>query len=273
MKGSEDIMELWNHMNYTSDISYLNNVFIYEMDIAKANINVLRTKNIIDQATYDYLFNSERMVRQVFVGKLQKDKHVSDALKTGILEAKKILFEANDIKDYEVLSIKNDAIFLINRIPKIRDFGLIHFVPKNKYTGFYKVRNFEFYYFYNKIDKEEYLHVKGLSDKVIELHKDHFYQFLKDLFYTIQCNGIDITIRMLKDFYMQYINLQLPVEYYRRFDVSNDYHLKVKTSIGTGFSLDNITEDAKPLLDISSNLNILLELQKILVNMYFVKYK
>ena len=266
-------MELWNNINYTSDISYLNNVFIYEMDLSKANINVLRTKNIIDQKTYEYLYNSERMVRQVYVGKLCKDKRVSDALKEGILEAKKLLFEANDIKDYEVLSIKNDAVFLLNKIPKIRDFGLLHFVPKNKYTGFYKVRNFEFYYYYSNFDKEEYLHVKGISDSVIEYHKDYFYQFLKDLFYTIQCNGVEIAIRMMKDFYIQYINLQLPVEYYRRFDTQNDYHFKIKTSIGTGFAINNITEEMKPLIDISYNLNILLELQKILVNMYFIKYK
>ena len=32
---------LYNEINYTSDISYLNNVFIYEYDISKANINVL----------------------------------------------------------------------------------------------------------------------------------------------------------------------------------------------------------------------------------------
>lgn len=267
-------MELWNQINYTSEISYLNNVFIYELDISKANINVLKTKNIIDDKTYDYLYNAERMVRQVFVGKLQKDKRVSDALKQGIIEAKKLLFEANDIKDYEVLTIKNDAVFLINRIPAIRDFGLIHFVPKNKYTGFYKVRNFEFFYYYSNLDKEEYLHIKGLSDAVIESHKDYFYQFLKDLFYTIQCNGIEIAIRLLKDFYMQYINLSLPIEYYRRFDTQNDYHFKIKTAIGTGFSInDNPNESMKPLLDITANLNLLIELQKILTNMYFVKYR
>ena len=55
------------------------------------------------------------MTRQVYVGKLQRDKAIVDILKAGIIEAKKILFEANDIKDYEVLSIKNDAVFIINR--------------------------------------------------------------------------------------------------------------------------------------------------------------
>ena len=30
--------DLWAKINYTSDISYINNVFIYELDISKANI-------------------------------------------------------------------------------------------------------------------------------------------------------------------------------------------------------------------------------------------
>ena len=266
-------MELWKNMNYTSGISYLNNVFIYELDISKANINVLRMKNMIDQETYDYLYNAERMVRQVYVGKLQKDKAFSDALKAGILEAKKLLFEANDIKDYEVLSIKNDAVFLINRIPAVRDFDLIHFVPKNKYTGFYKVRNFEFYYYYSNLDKEEYLHVKGLSDEVLKSHDKFMYQFFKDLFYTIQCNGVEIALRLLKGFYLQYINLRLPIEYYKRFDIQNDFHFKVNTNMGTGFAVDYTDEEKfKPMLDISANLNLLIEMQKILTNMYFAKY-
>ena len=83
------------------------------------------------------MYNSERQVRQVYVGKLQKDKAVSDALKEGIREARKNLFEANNIQDYEVLSIKNDAIFLIDRIPEVRDFGLIHFISSLQDVFFY----------------------------------------------------------------------------------------------------------------------------------------
>lgn len=265
-------MNLWERVNYTSDISYLNNVFIYEMDIQKANINILFSKGLIDDSTYQYLYNAERMVRQVFIGKLQKDRKYVVALQEGIVEAKHKLFEANNIQDYEVLSIKNDAVYTINRIPEIRDFGLIHFIPKNRYTGFYRINNLELYYFYNNITKEELLDIKGIN-KSLDLHKDYFYQFLKDLFYTVQCNGVEIAIRLLKDFYMQYISLQLPIEYYRRFDTNGDFHFKTKTLIGTGFGIDKATDSMKPMLDISNNLNILLSLQKILNNMYFNKYR
>ena len=266
-------MDLWKNTNYTSEISYLNNVFIYELDIQKANINILFSKGMIDQSIYEFLYNSERMVRQVYIGKLQRNAVVSNVLKQGIIEAKKNLFEANDIKDYEVLSIKNDAVFIIGRIPSITEFGIIKFIPKNMYTGFYKVLNYEFYYFYNSISKEEYLHVKGISDANIKLHENYFYQFLKDLFYTIQCNGVEIALRLIKTFYFQYINLELPVGYYRKFDSMSNYQFRVRTEIGTGFTIDEAGEDQKSLLDINDNLRILIELQKILTNMYFNKYR
>ena len=266
-------MELWNKINYTSDISYLTNTFIYEVDIQKANINVLYSKKIIDRSTYEFLLNSERMVRQVYVGKLQKDTNVTKALKQGILEAKKLLFESNKIQDYEVLSIKNDAVFVIGRIPKIREFGLIKFIPKSKYTGFYRILNYEFYYLYDSVTKEETLDVKGIGDKALEKHKDYFYQFLKDLFYTIQCNGIEVALRLMKEYYMQYISLSLPVGHYRKFDPISDYHFKIHTTINTGFSIDDALDNQKESLDISMNLKILIELQKILNNIYFNKYK
>ena len=264
-------MELYENINYTSEISYLTNTFIYELDIQKANINVLYSKKVISKDIYDFLKNSERMVRQVYVGKLQKNPDVVNALKQGIIEAKKMLFEANQIQDYEVLSIKNDAVFIIGRLPQIRQFGLINFIPKNVYTGFYKVLNYEFYYYYNKLNKEEVLHVKGIG-KSIEKHIGYFYDFLKDLFYTIQCDGIEIALRLLKDYYLQYITLQLPIGHYRRFNPISDYHFKIITDAGNGFSMDNASDDQKPLLDISNNLKMLLELNKILNNIYFNKY-
>ena len=50
------------------------------------------------------------MVRQTFVGKLQRDNQsIVRILKDGIIEAKKMFFEANYIDDKDVLSIKNDA--------------------------------------------------------------------------------------------------------------------------------------------------------------------
>ena len=97
-------------------------------------------------------------------------------------------------------------------------------------------------------------------------------QFFKDLFYTIQCNGVEVAMRLLKDFYLQYISYSLPIGYYRRFGMNNDYHFKIQTGSGAGYCIDNATEEMKPMIDISHNLNLILDLQRILVDMYFIKH-
>ena len=117
---------LYEYKNYTADIQYLTNTFVREYDISKANINVLYSNKVIDKNTYEYLYSAERMTRQIFVGKLQQgNPEVTDILQNGIIEAKKQLFESNYIKDYEVLSIKNDAVFIIPSQLTYTDFGLL----------------------------------------------------------------------------------------------------------------------------------------------------
>lgn len=263
---------LWDKTTYTADISYLTNVFIYEYDISKANINILYTKNIIDKQTYEFLYEAQRMVRQVYVGKLCKDTAISNALKAGIIEAKKMFFEANSINDRDVLSIKNDAIFLINKIPKITEFGLIKFVKKNVYTSFFRLNNMEYYYYYSNITKEEYIDIKGISDESLLLHEKYFLQLIKDIFYSIQINGPEISLRMLKDAYNDYIRLNLPVDYYRCFNSESMFHFNFQSSIGTGYKIENASEDQKPIIDISHNLSIIIELQRILISQYFNKH-
>lgn len=264
--------KIYDNINYSSDISYLTNTFIYEYDISKANINILYMKGVIDKTTYDHLYNSPRMMRQKYIGMLQKDKEVVKILKDGIIEAKKMLFEANNIQDYEVLSVKNDAVFIINRKLKVTEFGLINFVCKNVYTSYYKIGYLELYYYFNNVNNNEYLHVKGISDEKIELHNEYMMSFIKDVFYSVQINGVEIAIRMLKDFYMQYITLALPIGYYRQFNPSSTFHFKFISKMGTGFELDNATEEMKQDIDITYNISILLNLQKILASMYFTKH-
>ena len=264
---------LYNKVNYTTEISYLNNVFIYEYDISKANINVLFTKGVIDETTYNELFNSERMVRQVYVGKLCKDIKINNILKEGIIEAKKMLFEANNIQDNEVLSIKNDAVFIINRQLKITSFGLINFKMKNVYTSFYKLNNLEIYYYYNNVTQAEHIDIKGISDNKVARHENHFLQVIKDILYSIQINGPELTIKMIKDIYNEYITLNMPIGCYRSFDMNSEYHFKFISNTGVGYSTQFADESQKSMIDITTNLSIIMELQRIVISMFFTKNK
>lgn len=261
---------LWERVNYIADISYLTNVFVTEYDISKANINVLYTYGAISKEIYDWLYDAKKIVREKYIGMLQReDRKYTDTLKKGIIEAKRQFFQANQIQDREVLSIKNDAVFLINRTPDITKFGLIEFKKKSTYSSFYKIQNLEMYYFYNPITKEEFIEVKGISDKNLELHKNGFLQILMDVFCTIQTDGVLAAIEMVKNIHRMYVNLEFPVEVYRSFNARSMYHYKMRSNMGTGFMTDNPSESYKHMLDISANLSVLIELNKILYTMYF----
>lgn len=263
---------LANRVNYTADISYLNNVFIYEYDISKANINVLYSKGLIDKDTYDYLYNAERMTRQVYVGKLIKeDKDLYKQLAAGIIEAKQMFFKANGIEDRDVLSIKNDAVFLIGKQAQVTEFGLIKFVQKHVYTSFYKLSGLEIYYFYNNITKQEYIDVKGIGEAKLKLHEPYFLDILKDIFFGIQVHGPLVTMRILKECYNDYITLKLPIECYREFNVTSAFKLNIHSPSGAGYTMMAISKEHIPMLDIMYNLSILMQLQRILMIMAFSK--
>ena len=264
--------ELWSNINYLANISYINNAFIYELDISKANINVLKSKGILDDNTYNFLYKLEHDMRYRYIGKMiQKNPSIQKILTDGIIEAKQWLFSSNNIQDREVLSIKNDAVFIIGREPKYKEFNnLVRFITKGVFTGFYRVgKLLEFYYFYNKSNKQEQITIKGIDDnKWLSSHNDYMINLFKDIFYTLQCNSIEEAINKLKIFYFNYINLELPIGFYREFDSNSNFKFK-----DFPYVINNITDEYKPYLDITCNINLIIELQKILFNIYFNKHK
>ena len=111
---------LWKSKNYLMPVPYLIAHHIYEYDIQKANISVLRELNLIDEDYYQRLYKLPRMQRQVEIGYLIKyTDGLSDKLSEGIASFRKSFFEANNIEDEDILSIKNDAIFVIDKTPNV----------------------------------------------------------------------------------------------------------------------------------------------------------
>lgn len=259
---------LYEKTSYTVPINYISG-YIREFDIKKANISVLYKAGVIDQATYIRLYNADRMTRQVEIGLMQKNNsNITTILKNGIIEAKRNFFQANNIDNNCVLSIKNDAVFLLNAIPTVTVFDGIEFVHKNTYTAFYKLANKEYYYLFDPIKQIEKLDIKGMNDNVLSLHQNYFLEFLLTIFNSAQTEPIEDTIDLLKGFHSSYINRELDIGYYRRFDGESRYEF-LPMSRYCSFKAMDIPEEYKPLLDISYNLNILTQLVKIYSGIYF----
>lgn len=260
---------MYNQSLYTAPLDYLISSYIREFDISKANINILLYKKLITQEQYNFYFHLDRMNRQIQLGLLQRDnKEIRDGLSSGFKETMEMFFKANDIQDHEVLAIKKDAIYLINKIPTVTKFSNIDFICKNVYTSFYKIKKIEFYYFSNNSTGEEYLHIKGISDTVLPLHERYFLEFLLVVFNSAQSDPIEETINIIQAFNSKYINLELDIGYYRNFNNESMYILRPVSS-GFGFKAEHFPENKKRYVDISYNANIIRELYKVYSNIHF----
>lgn len=255
-------MSILNSKNYTMNTPFIISGFIREYDIKQSNINIFYKYGVINEEQYEYYQKADRFTRQRDMGLMQRDPKISKILQEGVLEAKRMFFEANDICEEDILSIKNDAVFVINKIPSVTKFDNIEFVNKNIYTSYYKLGALELYYFYDPINNVENIDVKGIDDKVLKLHEDYFLEFLKVVFSSVQTEGIKDTLDIIITFYKQYINKELDIGYYRNFDSESVYSIRTDISNYSIYKAYFLEEHNKYDLDISCNLQYIIQLYK-----------
>ena len=268
-----------NHMNYLLDIDYLINNSIYEYDLSQANIHALLYTGRIGLDEFEWLSVLPKEQREIYIGlSIRNDKTIYKSIQKGIMDAKKMFCVQNSINIDNILSIKNDAIFVIGMLPKITEFGICGskkfiFKQKNYYSSYYKLvtpnkSKFECYYNYNPVEDYDCIDIKGISDEALKQHEDYFLDFLKSLFYAIQCFGPrEVVLDMIKTFYNQYINLELDIGFYREFNYLSRF--KIKFNGYVDYYAETLSNKDKNILDISFNLQLIVYLQKIVSSMFF----
>ena len=263
------VSKLYEKVNYTMNVDNLISHYIREYDIVKANINILYREGLLSKERYDYFYNLPKMEREVAIGILQRNENYSRALKNGIIRAKKEFFEANNIQDWQVLAIKNDAIYLIDIPALITKIDNIEFKLKNIYTSFYHIDKYECYYYKDPMGSNEILDVKGISDSNLELHKNYFLEFLKTVFDMAQKEPVENILEFLKAFNENYMALNLDVEFYREFNAESLYALKQTLSDYNSYKSRCVDKSMKKHLDISYNTYIIRKLYQIYSSIYF----
>lgn len=263
-------MKLYEQTNYLLDVDYLLSTYIREYDISKANINILYKYGVINKQQYDQYYLMNREARQISIGLLLRDKpEVNDILRKGIQEAKRCFFEANNIQEQDILSIKNDAVFVINKIPTVTKFDNIEFSMKNIYTSYYRLMGIELYYFFDIVSGEEKLDVKGINDENLKLHKKYFIEFLEVCFNSAQSYPIEDVIDVVTTFYSKYINLELECGYYREFNAFSMYRMKKFSDYYNSIGIPEISQDQLKNIDIVYNLELIRSLHQIYSGLYF----
>lgn len=263
--------ELYKHFSYLTESKYIISSYIREYDISKANINILLYYNIIDKNRYDYFYNLPKIQREIQVGLLQQDRTIADTLKNGFLEFRRRFFEANNIQDIDIVSIKNDAIYLLNKIPDVTIFNNIEFKLKNTYTSYYNLNKKEFYYTYDRIHEVEILDIKGINKVLLKRHNEYLLEFLKVCFCSVETETIKDVIDIVITFYNKYINKELDIGYYRDFDIYSLYTFKKIFRFSDNIKASILSEKELKYLDINCNLTLIRELYQIYSNIYFLQ--
>lgn len=249
--------ELWKFKNYITEFKFISSRHIREYDIKQANINILLYKGIINSKEYKLLSLASRSNRQINVGYLLKDENVNKQFEEGLIEIKKRFFEDNNLEDSDILSIKNDAIYIIDKVPRILCFDNVEFILKNKYIIFMKVlNNLELYYDKNHITGSEVIDIKGIDDSKLIYHKEYILDFILSVLYLVSNGDVESAIKHIQDFYDDYINLKLHVNYYRNFNSFSTFDIVVNNN-RYGVSYLDDTSYNKSIIDISYNANMI----------------
>lgn len=236
---------LYNYDKYLDDnIDFLFNHEIIEYDLQRAGLNISRYFKLLPDNDINTIASMPKHYGDVRLGLMQKnDKEFAKLLSEGFKNARKIFFEANELNDFDVLSIKKDAIFLLKGV-KYQEFDNLNFRIKNKYTSYIKIGKVEVYYNQGNID------VKGINDEILKDHRLGMLRFFNEYFKMMETDSKENTAKFLREFSEEYRNMELPSEFYREFNANSLYR--------TNMTLDDKTiymKDTKDLTRIEIGYN------------------
>lgn len=219
---------------------------ITEYDIKSANTTMLRKARLIKERDLRMIEELPKHDREVLIGHMIKqDKNIGKIIRKGIVEGKRLLFEANGVQTEEIQAIRSDAVFIIGRKLQVTEFGPIVFRPTT-YSMYMKVEGLEYYY----QSQTNHVDVKGIKDEIVE-HEDHqagMMQFIATVMGYLVRNRRDALCRYLIEFSEAYKAKELPLCYYRELGNLNAY----RTNLDLGdlsYALDMVSEDDRPSIN------------------------
>ena len=244
-------------------IDYLINHYIREYDMIKAGPSAYLQAGCITQEQYDHLISLPRERRQIETGLLSKyNPGFEDAKKQVIAETRQKFIETNGIDDSDILSIKNDAIFVIDKACTALDFDKMHLTCKNIYSSYYRYNRVELFYYKDNMTGQDLLDVKNIGSHTV-LHTEYMMDFLSYIFDLAQSN-IKETIAVIQQFESDYVSGKLDLGYYREFNAKSCFKLSNSISSYFQYHAAHLPKDIpRTELDISYNLLLVRHLYKI----------
>lgn len=106
--------------------------------------------------------------------------------------------------------------------------------------------------------------IVGLDPHNIELHKDYFIALIIKVMNMVSKNNIQLAIDTLRDFYRDYVNGELNIEYYREFNLQSKFKV---SSMNYIYYIDSDLVDVRSL-DISYNEKVIRYISSLIWGVY-----
>ena len=258
------ISTFWRYSNYNAPVNYLFDKQIVEMDISKANINILMDRKAISYDDYTDLVNADRMFRQYIIGCLIRDKpEIQEILNQGLMDAREALFNILNLENNNILHIAKDAVFVVvplsQNVPEeIPITGFIRFTKRSSHTSYLRLnRLVHFYYSYDVINSIDHWKIRGMNQTAQEQHASGFTHMLAGILRSKQVAGTKAAYDQCKFYYEQLASGKpMMVPYARRFDSQSLFDLKIDSGFAP-FQAEYLSETMEPFVDPSYNLSLL----------------
>lgn len=239
---------IFDKMNYLNkNIPCLISVNIYEFDMKSGGFSILKKNNIFSESELKYINTLSKLDRNIYIGKLiLKRPELNDLLADGFKDAIMKFSQYNNIAEHNVISIKKDAIFIFDVLPRVLSFDGYTFQRKNTYSSYYYLNKLEIYY----SSKSNLIDIKGISDANLIKHRNGILTFMLDLFRLAERKDKKKTLSIMKKYRSDYIGHKLNIEHYRQLDSSSLYKLKENI---TGY--DVMVEESNSIEEIDIGYN------------------
>lgn len=244
------------------------NSSIIEWDIKRAGLNLIKEKSLLSKDDIDNLEKLSKKDADIKIGKMQiNDKVFSKNLEQAFTDIMNTFLIKNNLdKDFDVLSIKKDACFVINKNITNSSFGnFITFVPKNEYHAYIYLKPFEIFFKRNgDIDIKNFIGDKKRRNKILDLHQNgilNLFQFIIYIAETSTNYQKDLN-KFLHEFVEMYKRKELEFDYYREFNVESRFRYQ---SMGGEIMMDHINTSILEKINIEYNyIHIILPLINLL---------
>lgn len=197
----------WTNPN----IKYLKNVKIYEFDLKSAGLSIIKEKKLLSEKKIKQLEEMPKEKRTIVEGiQIRNNPEFKKIFEDTFAEVRYAFFYHNNLKESDILSIKRDAVFVINKNPEYLEFGEnFIFRKKHFFTSYMKIDNLEIFY----SPENDSLEIKGLSDSSIFNSK--IFDDIKLIIKQSEKMAGSKIYPLLKNYRKKYLNKELDIETYR----------------------------------------------------------